>query len=135
MRYLGKILLFLVKVVGWLFLVALLLAMCIFMGGQELLRKLWGTVMGSRRKGTSPHGTPRVSASYQSARSTPTSALASLRVSTPDERGIRILARAIYRELRSNGYDQQTVVGLAAELITLVQEDLRERASAKPASS
>ena len=42
-----------------------------------------------------------------------------------DPRRARILAKTIYRELRSNGLDEHAVLALATELLGLVAEDMR----------
>jgi hypothetical protein len=42
-----------------------------------------------------------------------------------DERGTRILAKTIYRELRQSGLDERDVLIVATELLALVAEDLR----------
>ena len=40
------------------------------------------------------------------------------------ERGVRILAKSIFRQLTANGYDSRHVVSLAAELIGEVTAEL-----------
>ena len=45
---------------------------------------------------------------------------------TPDSRGLKIIAKSIYRELRTQGYDAKQVVGLATELISLVTTELEK---------
>jgi hypothetical protein len=42
----------------------------------------------------------------------------------PKNRGIKILARSIYRELRTQGYDDRQIVGLATELLSEVTDEL-----------
>jgi hypothetical protein len=42
-----------------------------------------------------------------------------------DPRRVRILAKTIYRELRSGGLDERGVLALATELLALVAEDIR----------
>ncbi|HZO13728.1 MAG TPA: hypothetical protein VFB62_10725 [Polyangiaceae bacterium] len=42
-----------------------------------------------------------------------------------DPRRARILAKTIYRELRSGGLDERAVLALATELLGLVAEDMR----------
>jgi hypothetical protein len=46
-------------------------------------------------------------------------------VAEDDPRRTRILAKTIYRELRSNGLDERAVLALATELLGLVAEDMR----------
>ena len=45
---------------------------------------------------------------------------------TPDSRGLKIIAKSIYKELRTQGYDAKQVVGLATELISLVTAELEK---------
>ena len=40
------------------------------------------------------------------------------------EKALRILAKSIFKELKSQGYDPRQVVGLATELIAQVTSDL-----------
>ena len=42
-----------------------------------------------------------------------------------DKRSLAILAKTIYRELRSSGYDARDVMALAAELLAQVTRDVR----------
>jgi hypothetical protein len=42
----------------------------------------------------------------------------------PKNRAVKILARSIYRELRTQGYDEKQVVALATELISEVTEQM-----------
>jgi len=51
-----------------------------------------------------------------------------------DQRAVRIFARSIYKELRSNGYSDKEVMELAGELISLLTSDVRVQNS-WPASS
>jgi hypothetical protein len=48
----------------------------------------------------------------------------------PDPRGLGILARSLFRQMRAQGYSPEQIIGLSAELIQLVREDL---AQAQPA--
>lgn len=43
----------------------------------------------------------------------------------PDAKGVEILAKSIYRELRAGGCDERDVVALASELVRLVSEEFR----------
>jgi len=47
-----------------------------------------------------------------------------------DPRALRILAKTIYRELRSSGLREEEVVTIAGELLSLVTGDLKDRRSA-----
>lgn len=47
-----------------------------------------------------------------------------------DKRSLTILAKTIYRELRSSGYDAKDVMALAAELLAQVTRDVREAGGA-----
>lgn len=40
------------------------------------------------------------------------------------EKALRILAKSIFRELKSQGYENKQIIGLATELISLVTTDL-----------
>lgn len=42
------------------------------------------------------------------------------------ERAVKVFARSIYKELRSNGYDARQMVALATELIGLVTADMKD---------
>jgi len=44
-----------------------------------------------------------------------------------DPRPLAILAKTIYRELRSSGYAEQDVMTLASELLGLVATDVKTR--------
>jgi hypothetical protein len=44
---------------------------------------------------------------------------------TPDPKTLKILAKSIFKELRSQGYDSKQVVSLATELISLVTSELQ----------
>jgi len=53
-------------------------------------------------------------------------------------RSVRILAKSIYRELKSQGYGDRQIVALATELLTEVTDEMsresaRPRATARPA--
>ena len=43
----------------------------------------------------------------------------------PDGKALKILAKSIFKELKSQGYDPKQVIGLATELISLVTTDLQ----------
>ncbi len=44
-----------------------------------------------------------------------------------DPRALAILAKTIYRELRSSGYTTRDVVSLAGELVGMVASDVRSK--------
>jgi hypothetical protein len=48
----------------------------------------------------------------------------------PRGRAIKILAKSIYRELRTQGYDEKQVVALATELISEVTQTIASDKSA-----
>lgn len=48
-----------------------------------------------------------------------------------DERGVSILARSLFKEMRTQGYSQDQIVGLSSELIELVRDDLRSGLAAE----
>jgi hypothetical protein len=45
-------------------------------------------------------------------------------VAKPDPKALKILAKSIFKELKSQGYDSKQVVSLATELISLVTSEL-----------
>jgi len=45
----------------------------------------------------------------------------------PDPRALKILAKSIYKELRTQGYDAKQVVSLATELISQVTSELEQK--------
>jgi hypothetical protein len=47
------------------------------------------------------------------------------------EKAMRILAKSIFKELKSQGYDSRQIVGLATELISQVTTDLHQADSAR----
>jgi hypothetical protein len=56
--------------------------------------------------------------------------MALLDTTTPpvrDPRALAILAKSIYRELRSGGYEECDVMALAGELLGMVASDVRDR--------
>jgi hypothetical protein len=42
------------------------------------------------------------------------------------EKSVKILAKSLYRELRSNGYDDRQIVALSTELISLLTTEMKE---------
>jgi hypothetical protein len=49
-----------------------------------------------------------------------------------DPRAIAILAKTIYRELRSSGYGEKDVMCLAGELLGMVASDVKDGRKAPP---
>lgn len=45
---------------------------------------------------------------------------------TSDTRGVTILARSLFRQMRDQGYSPDQIVGLSSELLNLVSEDLQK---------
>lgn len=50
-------------------------------------------------------------------------------LNTNDPRAVGILAKSIYRELRSSGLCERDVMALASELLSLVTSDVRGQGS------
>ena len=46
-------------------------------------------------------------------------------------KGVHILARSLFREMRQQGYTEEQIIGLSTELIQLVNEDLQRRPAAE----
>ena len=42
------------------------------------------------------------------------------------DKSVKILAKSLFRELRTNGYDDRHIVALSTELISLLTVDIRE---------
>ncbi len=47
------------------------------------------------------------------------------KASVPDARAVSILAKNIYREVRSGGFSERDVMALAGELLSLVASEVR----------
>lgn len=45
--------------------------------------------------------------------------------STVQPRALRILAKSVFRELKSNGHSRSDIVAFATEMLSLVSSDLR----------
>jgi hypothetical protein len=45
------------------------------------------------------------------------------------EKAVKILAKSIFKELKTEGYDNKQLIGLATELISLVTSDLADGSS------
>ena len=45
--------------------------------------------------------------------------------------GIKILAKSLYRDLRSNGYDERQILSLSTELIDLLTSEIKEEEPAR----
>jgi hypothetical protein len=52
-----------------------------------------------------------------------------------DSKATKILAKSLFKELRSNGYSANQILGLTTELIDLVTQDLRDANAAAAARS
>jgi hypothetical protein len=44
--------------------------------------------------------------------------------SKPDPKALKILAKSIFKQLRSQGYEPQQILGLATEIVSLVSTGL-----------
>jgi hypothetical protein len=52
-----------------------------------------------------------------------------------DNKGTKILAKSLFKELRGNGYTANQILGLTTELIDLVTQDLRDQNAAAAAGT
>ena len=52
---------------------------------------------------------------------------ASREAASRDPRAVRILAKTIYRELRQSGVDEQGVMAVAGELLSLLTSEVKDR--------
>ncbi|MCH9685389.1 MAG: hypothetical protein K0V04_28395 [Deltaproteobacteria bacterium] len=43
-----------------------------------------------------------------------------------DPKGVLILARSLFRQMRDQGYSKEQIIGLSTQLIHLVNEDLQK---------
>jgi hypothetical protein len=50
---------------------------------------------------------------------------------TTDAKGVSILARSLFRQMREQGFTEEQVIGLSSELIQLVSEDMQRRLAAE----
>jgi hypothetical protein len=50
-----------------------------------------------------------------------------------DNKATKILAKSLFKELRSNGYSANQILGLTTEIIELVTQDLRDANAAAAA--
>ena len=48
------------------------------------------------------------------------------------QRALKILAKSIYRELKSSGYNRSEIVGFTNELLDLVTSEIREANDGEP---
>jgi hypothetical protein len=46
--------------------------------------------------------------------------------STPEPRALRILAKSVFRELKTTGYTRSDIVSFATEMLSLVSGDFRD---------
>ncbi len=44
---------------------------------------------------------------------------------TPEPRALRILAKSVFRELKTTGYTRSDIVAFATEMLSLVSSDIR----------
>lgn len=44
-----------------------------------------------------------------------------------DGKGVGILARSLFRQMRQQGYSTDQIIGLSSELIQLVRDDLQQK--------
>ncbi len=51
-----------------------------------------------------------------------------------DNKGTRILAKSLFKELRTNGYSANQILSLSTELIDLVTQDLKSSGQAETAA-
>ncbi len=51
-----------------------------------------------------------------------------------DNKGTKILAKSLFKELRGNGYSTNQILNLSTELIDLVTQDLKDEHAAAAAS-
>lgn len=49
-----------------------------------------------------------------------------LRSTQQSPRALRILAKSVFRELKSSGYSRSDIVAFATEMLSLVSSDLRD---------
>ena len=54
---------------------------------------------------------------------------------TRSARGLAILAKTLYREMRAEGYGANQVMTLASELLGLVASEVRDRRDSEPADT
>ena len=52
-----------------------------------------------------------------------------------DNKGTKILAKSLFKELRANGYSPNQILSLSTELIDLVTQDLRDAAAVNAAQA
>lgn len=48
-----------------------------------------------------------------------------------DAKGVSILARSLFRQMREQGFSEEQIIGLSGELIQLVSEDMQRRCAAE----
>lgn len=47
------------------------------------------------------------------------------RSTTPEPRALRIVAKSVFRELKTSGYSRSDIVAFATEMLSLVSTDLQ----------
>lgn len=55
----------------------------------------------------------------------------SIRDAQTDGKGVTILARSLFRQMRQQGYSPEQIINLSSELIELVREDLCKEVAAQ----
>ncbi len=50
------------------------------------------------------------------------------------EKALKILAKSIYRELKTNGYEPREIVALSTELLELLTTEIRPESPASPST-
>ncbi len=48
---------------------------------------------------------------------------------TPEPRALRILAKSVFRELKTTGHSRSDIVAFATEMLSLVSSDIRGEAA------
>ncbi len=88
------------------------------------MAQLAARVAASPQKPLATPGAP-LGASARAPAAMPAGAAAGAPLRAPD-RSVKILAKSLFRELRSNGYDDRQIVALSTELISLLTTDMKE---------
>jgi hypothetical protein len=52
--------------------------------------------------------------------------------SAEQQRGVKILAKSVYRQLCSSGYGQRDIVAFTSELLELMTTDIKDEVAARP---
>ena len=54
-------------------------------------------------------------------------------LASTEPRALRILAKSVFRELKTTGYNRSDIVAFATEMLSLVSSDIREETANDPA--